>query len=50
VWIIPHTWRETNLQARRIGERVNIETDILARYVERLLETRLNSSEPTAGG
>ncbi|BCW95587.1 MAG: riboflavin synthase [Fimbriimonadales bacterium] len=37
VWIIPHTWEATNLRARRVGDRVNIETDILARYVERLL-------------
>ena len=37
VWIIPHTWEATNLHARQVGERVNIETDILARYVERLL-------------
>jgi len=35
---------------RRVGERVNIETDILARYVERLLEARLHSSESTADG
>lgn len=39
VWIIPHTWQVTNLSRRRLGERVNIETDILARYVERLLPT-----------
>ncbi|MCS7190465.1 MAG: riboflavin synthase [Fimbriimonadales bacterium] len=38
VWIIPHTWQVTNLSRRRLGERVNIETDILARYVERLLQ------------
>ena len=50
VWIIPHTWAATNLQVRRVGERVNIETDILARYVERLLEARLHSSESTADG
>lgn len=37
VWIIPHTWEATNLRKRRVSERVNIETDILARYVERLL-------------
>lgn len=37
VWIIPHTWQVTNLQRRQLGERVNIETDILARYVEKLL-------------
>lgn len=40
VWIIPHTWAATNLHARGVGERVNIETDILARYVERLLQGR----------
>ncbi|GBC92590.1 Riboflavin synthase [bacterium HR15] len=37
VWIVPHTWQATNLSTRRIGDRLNIETDILARYVERLL-------------
>ncbi|MCS7300243.1 MAG: riboflavin synthase [Fimbriimonadales bacterium] len=37
VWIIPHTWQVTNLSRRQVGERVNIETDILARYVERVL-------------
>ncbi|MFN7017024.1 MAG: riboflavin synthase [Fimbriimonadales bacterium] len=41
VWIIPHTWVVTNLSRRQVGERVNIETDILARYVERLLSARL---------
>ncbi|MCX7993357.1 MAG: riboflavin synthase [Fimbriimonadales bacterium] len=40
VWVIPHTWEVTNLAHRQVGERVNIETDILARYVERLLATR----------
>jgi riboflavin synthase len=37
VWIIPHTWTHTVLQYRRVGDPLNIETDILARYVERLL-------------
>ncbi len=40
VWIIPHTWQVTNLHRRQVGQRVNIETDILARYVERLLQSR----------
>lgn len=44
VWIIPHTWEATNLHARQVGERVNIETDILARYVERLLYQSRNQS------
>ncbi len=37
VWIVPHTWQATNLATRQIGDRLNIETDILARYVEKLL-------------
>lgn len=35
--IIPHTWRNTALQDRRPGDRVNLEVDILGKYVERLL-------------
>jgi riboflavin synthase len=37
VAVIPHTWEHTNLSARRPGDVVNIETDILAKYVEKLL-------------
>jgi riboflavin synthase len=37
VVIIPHTWKVTNLGERRPGDRVNLEVDILAKYVERLL-------------
>jgi riboflavin synthase len=35
--IIPHTANETNLRYRKPGDEVNIETDILGKYVERLL-------------
>ncbi|MEI6084666.1 MAG: riboflavin synthase [Verrucomicrobiota bacterium] len=35
VWIIPHTRAITNLKTRQAGEKVNLETDILAKYVER---------------
>lgn len=35
--IIPHTSEKTNLLAKKEGELVNIETDILGKYVERLL-------------
>lgn len=37
--IIPTTWRETTLSDRRVGDRVNIEADILGKYVFRFLET-----------
>ena len=37
VAIIPHTWRETILRDLRAGDRVNLEVDVLAKYVERLM-------------
>jgi riboflavin synthase len=37
VAIIPHTYEATNLAGRKPGERVNIECDILAKHVDRLL-------------
>jgi riboflavin synthase len=40
VWIIPHTRAVTNLAMRRAGDRVNLEFDLLAKYVERLLVAR----------
>lgn len=38
VWIIPHTQKHTNLAAARAGDLVNLEVDLLAKYVERMLE------------
>ncbi|WP_258296808.1 riboflavin synthase [Paenibacillus peoriae] len=40
VSIIPHTLSETALQAKREGDTVNIECDILGKYVEQLLNYR----------
>lgn len=37
VAVIPHTYFETNLHALKIGDRVNLEGDILGKYVEKLL-------------
>jgi riboflavin synthase len=37
VWIIPYTKRHTNLDHARVGDLVNVEFDILAKYVERML-------------
>jgi riboflavin synthase len=39
-WIIPHTLAETNLSTRRSGDRVNLEFDMLAKYVERIISHR----------
>lgn len=40
VALIPHTLQATTLGARRIGDLVNLETDLLAKYVERQLAWR----------
>lgn len=37
VAVIPFTFEQTNLRHRRLGDRVNLEVDMLARYVERML-------------
>lgn len=36
--VIPTTWRETTLQERRIGDRLNVETDMIGRYIARLMD------------
>ncbi|MEX1254919.1 MAG: riboflavin synthase [Dehalococcoidia bacterium] len=41
VSLVQFTQEHTNLTRRRPGDRVNLESDILARYVEQLLEERL---------
>jgi riboflavin synthase alpha subunit len=38
--LIPHTLDVTVLGVRAVGDRVNLEVDILAKYVERLMEAR----------
>jgi riboflavin synthase len=39
-WIIPYTKRHTNLDRAQAGDLVNVEFDILAKYVERVLAVR----------
>jgi riboflavin synthase len=41
--IIPHTWQNTNLKFKEVNDKVNVEIDILAKYVEKLL-TKVNNS------
>lgn len=43
--VIPHTYNNTNLKFLNVGDCVNIETDILARYVEKLLSFGDNRKE-----
>ena len=39
VWVIPHTRKITNLRSRKVGDTVNLETDLLGKYVLRKLDT-----------
>ena len=41
IWLIPHTMEVTNLHALKAGDRVNVEFDMLAKYLERLTDPRL---------
>ncbi len=43
VAVIPHTHRSTNLHSRKRGERMNIECDIVAKYIEKQLQGRRES-------
>ena len=35
IWIIPHTYEVTALRDRKVGDAVNLETDLLGKYVEK---------------
>lgn len=41
VGIIPYTWDHTMLKNAKVGDRVNIEVDILAKYLEKLIKSYL---------
>jgi len=40
IWIIPHTYEITALRARKVGDAVNLEADLLGKYVEKFLVAR----------
>lgn len=40
-WITPHTWEHTHLYQAGAGQKVNLEVDMLAKYVEKLVSARL---------
>jgi len=43
IWIIPHTYEITALRDRKIGDAVNLEADLLGKYVEKFLAGRSTS-------
>jgi riboflavin synthase len=48
VAVIPHTWQNTNLRNLRRGEAVNVEGDLIGKYVARLLGPWRQSSQVTS--
>jgi riboflavin synthase len=38
IWIIPHTYEVTNLRERKLGDAVNLEADLLGKYVQQFLK------------
>lgn len=42
VGIIPHTWKETIFANKIVGDTVNLEFDVLGKYVERIMESKSN--------
>ena len=41
IWIIPHTYEITALRERRVGDAVNLEADLLGKYAEKFLASRV---------
>jgi riboflavin synthase len=50
LWLIPETLEKTTLGEKAVGESVNIEVDVLAKYVERLLSQRADDGKLSGGG
>jgi riboflavin synthase len=40
IWIIPHTYEVTALRERKVGDAVNLEADLLGKYVEKFITAR----------
>jgi len=40
IWIIPHTYEVTALRQRTVGDAVNLEADLIGKYVEKFVSAR----------
>ncbi|MFA8342636.1 MAG: riboflavin synthase [Rhodothermaceae bacterium] len=45
--VIPHTWNNTTLRNKKVGDKVNIETDVIAKYIEKLMNNKTDNGEET---
>jgi riboflavin synthase len=46
IWIIPHTYEVTVLHAQQVGDEVNLEADLLGKYVEKFLSGKRDATAP----
>jgi len=43
IWIIPHTYEVTALRERKVGDEVNLEADLIGKYVEKFFDARVRA-------
>ena len=48
--VIPETWRVTTVAAWKPGAAVNMETDVIGKYVRRMIAPHLGAQAPQSGG
>jgi riboflavin synthase len=46
VAIIPHTWEMTNLKSLKHGDPINLEVDMIAKYVEKMMKGESAGNSP----
>jgi len=49
LWIIPHTFEVTALRERKVGDALNVEADLIGKYVEKFMGARRTSGRSQAG-
>jgi len=49
VSLIPHTGKETTLLDKTVGEKVNLECDVIGKYIEKLMQPKTEASNPKSG-
>ncbi|MCE2516808.1 MAG: riboflavin synthase [Alphaproteobacteria bacterium] len=47
IMVIPHTWSHTTLGKKQVGDKINLEADMLARYVARIMSFQSNPQDPS---
>jgi riboflavin synthase len=50
IWIIPHTYEVTALRERKVGDAVDLEADLLGKYVEKFFNARTATSGSSVSG